>query len=183
MMSLLPNTPPTETTGAYAVLALIADPAAAKKRLDQLVAEKTAAQEALVKLNEATTASKREHAEVSARLVEAKDKLAEREAALAAGESRLANDRAALDDAKKLHAAARDDFATRSADLVARENQHAVKVRGDNIALQRREALVQEKEANLTKLEADLATRERTLEASVAEHRKWLESIKPPGAR
>lgn len=38
MISLLPSSPPAETYGAYAILALISDPAAAKSRLDALVA-------------------------------------------------------------------------------------------------------------------------------------------------
>lgn len=38
MISLLPSSPPAETYGAYAILALVSDPAAAKSRLDALVA-------------------------------------------------------------------------------------------------------------------------------------------------
>ena len=42
-ISLLPTSTGIDTMGAYAVLALLADPEAAKRRLDELVEEKTAA--------------------------------------------------------------------------------------------------------------------------------------------
>lgn len=54
MISLLPTGSPAQTSDAYALLAIIADPAAAKKRLEELVAEKQAAQEAMEATRAAT---------------------------------------------------------------------------------------------------------------------------------
>jgi hypothetical protein len=62
MISLTPNSTPQDTNGAFAVLAVISDPAAAKKRLAELIdaskefeAALKAAQEAEAKAREAAS--------------------------------------------------------------------------------------------------------------------------------
>ena len=107
MFSLLPGSPPAETLGAYAVLALIADPAAAKKRLDELTkAAKAAADQGA----EASTL----HANATRLADEAKAMQTDAQATA----ERNAADRAELDKAKA-------DIAAQRADLEQRERQVA----------------------------------------------------------
>jgi chromosome segregation ATPase len=54
MISLLPASSPAETSAAYTLLAVIADPKAAKQRLDDLVTERTALEGNLKDLQVAT---------------------------------------------------------------------------------------------------------------------------------
>lgn len=54
MISLTPTGSPAQTSDAYTLLAIIADPAAAKKRLDDLVAAARSAQETLDSARAAT---------------------------------------------------------------------------------------------------------------------------------
>lgn len=54
MISLLPASSPAETNAAYTLLGVIADPKAAKQRLDELVAERTKLEASLKDLQVAT---------------------------------------------------------------------------------------------------------------------------------
>lgn len=72
MISLHPTGSPAETNAAYTLLAIIADPDAAKKRLDDLVAEKKAAHEAANNAKASAEEAKSHHDGAAAKLAEAK---------------------------------------------------------------------------------------------------------------
>lgn len=71
MISLAPNSSPAETTSMFHLLAVIADPAAAKRRLEELFAEKQASLEAAEKASSDAAGADEAHAAASAKLAEA----------------------------------------------------------------------------------------------------------------
>lgn len=79
-ISLLPNSTSLDTLGAYAVLALIADPEAAKKRLDELITEKQAAIDARAEASEVSRNANRDRQDAERLLADAQD-LGEKNAA------------------------------------------------------------------------------------------------------
>lgn len=80
MLSLLPNTPPIETSHFFALLNIIADPAAAKKRLKELIAEAEVVSEAVAEARQKHIDTATMSADVENQLREARA-LAERTAA------------------------------------------------------------------------------------------------------
>jgi uncharacterized protein (DUF3084 family) len=97
MISLTPNSTPQDTNGAFAVLAVISDPAAAKKRLAELIdaskefeAALKAAQEAEAKAREAASTLDKREAEITRR----EQEVAARELAISEREKQWAETRA-----------------------------------------------------------------------------------------
>lgn len=94
MISLIPGTTPQDTNGTFAVLALLADPAVAKKRLDELVA---AAKDAVAKRADLAEAQKANESRSAALDVRAKNadvrdaQLGRREDGIKAQEDALAS--------------------------------------------------------------------------------------------
>jgi hypothetical protein len=121
MISLTPGTTPQETAAAFVILALIADPAAAKKRLDELVAEKNAAIQAAADAKaatEATTAAQAKAAGDIAEVSKLRDLQTQERAAIDAKVKDLEAREAAL--AKEI-AAHRDEVDAKKADFETRE--------------------------------------------------------------
>jgi len=117
----MPGSPPTETFGAYAILALLADPAAAQKRLDELVAEKNAALQAATDAKAATaaaTAAQAKAARDTAAVNGLREQQTEERTPIDAEVKDLETRKAALAKALAAH---RDDVDARNADFDARE--------------------------------------------------------------
>lgn len=129
MISLLPTSTPAETAAAYTLLAIIADPKAAKKRLDELVAEK-------VSLEDTMLAVRKTAADYDATKAETEKDIAARETDIDAREKALAladqqakstNETRAkqLDDHGAAIAMRQINVERAEADLLARESNAA----------------------------------------------------------
>lgn len=162
---LLPASSGLDTMGAYAIIALAADPKAAKTRLDQLVAEKQAALDALAKAQEesekaaaATAAVAQAKADTEAARKHAEANAAER-AKLAGVANDLATRKAAVDDAR----------AQLDQDIIARgakceEREQALLAR--EVAAEARERRLAEQEAAAKAAQADYESRRDRLLAA-----------------
>lgn len=140
MISLTPNSTPAETSALFALLAVIADPTAAKARLDELVAEKLAALDAVA---------------------EADGKLKAAEAAEAAGND--ARDKAALQ-----HESGLVDIAEKTTELDARARKIALReaATSDMLAtIGAKEVDLTKQEADLTERAAAIVAREEEVVA------------------
>lgn len=138
MVALTPTSTPQDTNGVYAIIALISDATAAKKRLDEL---NKVAEDARTTLEQATAASRQAEADrratakavedLKAREAQLDELHARRVADLAARESALADHEA---DFQQMSAETKRQFSDRQtkldakeADLVARETALATR--------------------------------------------------------
>lgn len=161
MNQMLPP-PSPEMVSAYALLALIADPAAAKSKLDEFAAASTSAMQTLadaqaaqkavgqdkddaMRTRSAAEAARANAADMVAALDTRKADLDDREAKLAQRENDLAQRMSAADGAAKTSAAA---LADRESTVAARES-----------ATRRREEAVAAKALEVDALKADLDAR------------------------
>lgn len=149
MISLLPNTTPSDTNGAFAVLALLSDPKAAKKRLEELVQHAKGAQEVLTAAQQTQIAADKRHAEATALMAEA----------------------------QKSHALAQDAHAGVISELRSAQQSHdarvaefEAKIEKAEKALANKVAAHKEKEAALRQGIAQLADDRATLQRSVDAH-------------
>lgn len=148
MISLHSTGSPAETSAAYTLLAIIADPAAAKKRLDEIVAEKKTSLEAMENARKLTEEASQTHSDATAKLAEAKrvsdafnadhqvriKQLDERHEFLVAKDARLTTYEAKVAAREK---ALGEPLAARERDISAREAK-----------IEKREAAVSEAVAN-----------------------------------
>lgn len=131
MISLTPSTTPQDTNGAFALFALLTDPAAAKKRLDELTAAAKVHQEALTKAQNAQVA------------LDAKEKdLIKREADLPGLRTALAAREAKLTAREKIADEAHIDVTERDVALTAAERAHTAKVEEKRLEWAKREAAI-----------------------------------------
>lgn len=165
MISLTPTGSPAETNAASTLLAIIADPEAAKKRLAELVAEKQAAEEAMQNARVAAVAAKEQRDAADVSLAEAQrisaefdashetrsKQLDERNDLIIATDTRLKAYEAAVEAREKALGepliAREKAVATREAELTEREA--ALKAREDEAA-----GIKDDYEAKLAKLKA-----------------------------
>lgn len=168
MISLHSTGSPAETNAAYTLLAIIADPDAAKKRLDELVSEKTAAQEAMDGARATTEEAKTVRKEAVAKLAEATrlhadmtanheirtKQLDERHEFLVAKDTRLTNYEAAV---------------------AAREKELGEPLAAREQAIANREAAAEKREAALDELHAQLEKAKEVLDLRA---KKMLDAVK-----
>lgn len=149
MISLLPNTTPSDTNGAFAVLALLTDDNKFKKRLKELVQHAKGAQEVLQAAQKTQTEADKKHAAAEALMAEAQGLHAQAQDANAAIDSRAQ--------------AAQDAHNSRLADFEA-------KIEKAEKALANKVAAHKEKEASLRQGVAQLADDRAALQRSVDAH-------------
>jgi chromosome segregation ATPase len=160
MISLLPNVTPKDVDGAFAVMALVANPEAAAKRLAEL-------QDALTAANERMAAVE----------IEAKD-VAMREGAAAGGVARLAADREAFAAAQAAWAAMsveRDAQAKFLADKLASKDADLSEM---SRLLDARAEAVSAREAAVADRLADLSAGEAAVAELKAEHERLLDNAR-----
>lgn len=147
MISLLPSSPASDTNGAFAIIALIADPVASKARLDELVAQAKANEESLAAANEAQKAAAADRAKAKDTLDSANQVLSNLVATNRARAERLTAREADLGDAS---AALRDRAA--ALDLAEKNSQQDLGARETAVAARETEV-----EALITKASVDAA--------------------------
>ena len=128
MITLAPTLPsPVLTDEAMklcaSLLAIAADPAGTKSRLDELAAQTQALRDAIAQ-NETTIAK-------AAEIATAQEALNAREAAVLAREQAVANAQTAVDVAGSANAARAKALDDREAELAKREQEHAAKVKAN----------------------------------------------------
>jgi hypothetical protein len=186
MMSLAPYLPPATGDTTAALLQVLSNPAEAKKMLEKMAQERKAIDAAMVKQQEAfaqnEAALRKARSEIE-KIKNETDRLAAKsEADLGAAQTALAHAvREREQSERSEHAAAELRALTdqRESILDAQEKDLAKNVEGFHEAEHRQRKW----EESLTKREADLAMREKTLAEDIAEHSKWLASLRPPRGR
>lgn len=147
MISLTSNGSPGETTAAYALLAIISDPALAKKRLDEIAAEKQASLETMENAR-AMMAEAQKYRE---------EALRDASAAAAQAQAHHEGVAAKLAEVKKVS----DDFALHSKTRSKQLDDHEA-------VLSTKQKQIEDHDAAVTKRESSLAARE----AAVSEREK-----------
>lgn len=127
MISLTPTGSPAETSQAFTLLEIIANPDRAKKHLESLVAEKQAAVEAMDNARAATKQAADDKAAADRKLAEASRKASESEAAHAVRNKQLDDHDAFLTTKQQRLDAFEEQLAKRETDVATRED--AVKAR------------------------------------------------------
>lgn len=146
MISLAPSGPPVETATIYNLLAIISDPAATKKRLDELVSEKTAALEASDSAAKSAKEASQLTADAAAKLEEA---------------TRIRNEFDATHDVRKKQLDDHSDFlATKQNQLAAQEEEQSTRHAEIGRDLKAREEAVKAREGDITKREESLRATE-----------------------
>lgn len=165
MISLMPATTAQDTSGAFAVLALLADPAAARKRLDELV---STARDLEAKRAELTEAKKEHEARSVALQSRAKNadawekRLEQREAAIKGAEDDLSAKVAAHNERA---ATAESEISRRTNALTKRESD-----------AQRREQEVAARETNLAADRAKFDEDRAALDRKLAKAREFIQA-------
>lgn len=157
MITLMPTGSPAQTSDAYALLAVIADPDAAKKRLDELVAEKQAALDMKDKALQAQADAEKLRASVANQLAKAKSDSDGFNASSAVRTRQLEDHEAVL--------------STRQQQVDGHEKSVTAweaNVKGRETAVAEREQFLNAREEAATKLAAEAQTLKDTYEAKIA---------------
>lgn len=157
MISLMPTAGPTQTADAYALLAIIADPDAAKKRLDELVAEKQAALDMADKASQAQADAEKLRASVANQLAQVKSDADTFNASSAVRTRQLEDHEAVL--------------STRQQQIDGHEKSVTAweaNVKGRETAVTEREQFLTAREEAATKLAAESQVLKDTYEAKIA---------------
>lgn len=160
MISLTPTGSPAQTSDAYALIALVTDPAAAKTRLDELAAEKIAATDAAAQATAAATEAKQLRNDAQIKLAEAK-------------RVTIANDAAYAARTKAI-----SDQETSLVEMAKRVDAHDAQVTERENALAAREAAVSAREASVVEQEAAAETTMAEANALKADYEKKLAALK-----
>lgn len=165
--AVIPGTTPSDTAGAFAVLAVLGNDSAYKQRLDELVAQVTAANQAADRA--AADAKKATAAQAAAE--QALAALAPREAAVAA----KANELQQATSAYQAGVAQREAALQASTKQAAADNQASIDAAYKEI---------NERKASQDQRNLDLADAERVNEQREASRQQWMEqAVKDLNAR
>ena len=188
MMSMAPYLPPTsgEAGAVYALLQVIADPKAAKAALDKMMKAREEIDAATEKQSEqfakAQEVNRREIAHYEKVKAEADRVATQAQADLATAKSKLAEA-----ERRKSEAQGLVDFAGKERDALEGHKLEVKEKMAQQLdmarVLEMRERDLERSEAKLKQREDDLALREKTLAEDIAEHNRWLASLRPPKTR
>lgn len=155
MISLLPGSSPAETAQVYGLLAILADPAKVKARLDELVAIAQAAEDA----NSQAQADRARAEELGAQAKADVEAAAARLAEIEAAGMDVARREQLLKTGIADHAAAAEQFKTWVEHTQTSVQQRLSEAESRERALNERESALTEKEAAVAAMAADLDRR------------------------
>lgn len=162
MISLNLNAPSTPESGVLALLAVVADPAATKQRLDELTAMRDDAEDKLDSLAEIAATQAKNDAEMASRL----EHVVSREQALVVAAKKL------QDDTDK-HTYNKDVWQTERTERLKEMTARANSISEAKVALDRNTNLIVARETSIAQREARMDAREK----KQAEAQKALDEL------